>query len=76
MGGRSDLESEYLKGFTPDEESVTETVLPLKVPLRAGEFKIINCRMGEQGAIFTDIRDVGVSVTLDWKPGNVYNPEI
>jgi hypothetical protein len=65
-----------IKGNTPDEESVTETILPLKVPLRAGELKIIKCKIGGQGQIIPDNPDVGVSVTLDWKEGNTYNPEI
>jgi hypothetical protein len=32
--------------------------------------------MGDNGVIESDSPEVGVSVTLDWKPGGTYNPEI
>lgn len=59
-----------------EETSITQTILALKVPLRAGELKIIKCRLSPDGRIIPDSPEVGVSVTLDWKPGNTYYPEI
>lgn len=56
--------------------SITETVLSLNVPLRAGELKIIRGRVNADGRIVPDTPEVGVSVTLDWKPGNTYTPEL
>ena len=56
--------------------SITETVLAIKEPLRAGQLKIVRVRVGDNGVIETNAPEVGVSVTLDWKPGNVYNPTI
>ena len=56
--------------------SVTETILGIREPLRAGQFKIVRVRVGDNGAIESETPDVGVSVTLDWKPGNIYNPTI
>ena len=57
--------------YTRGEESVTETILPLKVPLRAGELKIIKCRIGDQGEIVPDNSEITTSVTLNWQPGLV-----
>lgn len=54
--------------------SITETVLRLNIPLRAGELKIIKGRLNADGQIVPDTPEVGVSVTLDWKPGATYNP--
>lgn len=56
--------------------SITETVLRLNMPLRAGELKIIKGRLNADGHIVPDTPEVGVSVTLDWKPGSTYTPEL
>ena len=60
-----------MKGNTRSEDSVTETILPLKVPLRAGELKVIKCRIGDQGEIIPENPEIGTSVTLNWQPGLV-----
>jgi hypothetical protein len=60
-----------IKGNTRGEESITETILPLKVPLRAGELKIIKCRIGDQGEIIPENPEIGTSVTLNWQSGLV-----
>ena len=57
--------------------SITENILDIKESQRAGELKILKVYMGENGVIETDEDDsmvMGVSVTLDWKPGNIFNP--
>lgn len=56
--------------------TITETILSVKEPVGAGEVRILRCGLGEDGGLKTDNPDVGVSVTLDWKEGNTYNPEI
>lgn len=56
--------------------TITETILGIKEPLRAGQLKIVRVRVGDSGAIETDAPEVGVSVTLDWKPGSIYHPEL
>ena len=56
--------------------TTTRTVLGIKEPLRAGQFKIVKVRIGEQGEIQPEAQEVGVSVTLDWKPGGTYNPDL
>lgn len=56
--------------------TITETILSIREPLRAGQLKIVKVRVGDDGAIESEAPDVGVSVTLDWKPGSTYNPKI
>lgn len=56
--------------------SITETTLGIREPLRAGQLKIVRVRVGDNGAVETDAPEVGISVTLDWKPGGVYHPEL
>ena len=56
--------------------TITQTVLGIKEPLRAGQLKIVRVRVGDNGAIEAESPEVGASVTLDWKPGNIYHPEL
>lgn len=63
--------------FLPQADgTVTKTVLGIKEPLRAGQFKIVKARIGENGRLEPEAPNVGVSVTLDWKSGGTYNPEL
>lgn len=59
-----------------DDGTTTRTVLGIKEPLRAGQFKIVKVRIGENGQVEPESPTVGVSVTLDWKPGGTYNPDL
>ncbi len=56
----------YVRQF---DGSITETVLRIKEPLRAGQLKIIKCWLGDNGAVITRSSEVSTSVTLDWKDG-------
>ena len=49
--------------------SITETILRIKEPLRAGQLKIIKCWLDEHGGVVTLNSEVSTSVTLDWKEG-------
>jgi hypothetical protein len=51
--------------------SVTETVLGVKIPIKAGQFKIIKCTVTADGAVNPQAPWVGMSVTLKWndRPG-------
>ena len=49
--------------------SITESILYVTEPLRAGQLKIIKCWLGPNGAAETQDQTVGVSVTLDWNDG-------
>lgn len=56
--------------------TTTETILGIKEPLRAGQLKIVKVRIGENGIPESESPNVGISVTLDWKPGGEYQPEL
>jgi len=63
--------------FLPQADgTTTKTVLSIKEPLRAGQFKIIKAKIGDNGQIEPEAPTVGVSVTLDWKSGGTYNPDL
>jgi hypothetical protein len=63
--------------FVPQPDgTTTRTVLGIKEPLRAGQFRIIKANIGENGEIKPEAPTVGVSVTLDWKSGGTYNPDL
>ena len=51
--------------------TITKTILRIKEPLRAGQFKIIKAWLDEHGAIVPESPEIGTSVTLDWKEGLV-----
>lgn len=56
--------------------TITETILGIKEPLRAGQLKIVRVRINDRGEIETKAPNVAVSVTLDWKPGEEYHHEL
>lgn len=68
----------YVPNTSPTraETTTTETVLSLRTPLRGGELKVITGYVGDDGAIRTFTPGVGVSITLDWKPGSEYHSEL
>lgn len=49
--------------------SVTESILSVRKPLKAGELAIVKAYMDEEGALRTDDHQVGISVMLNWKEG-------
>ena len=52
--------------------TVTETVLDISEPLKAGDLKIIKGSLDDEGAVQPYDSTVGVSVTLDWNKGGNY----
>ena len=54
----------------PQEDgSIKETILGIKEPLRAGQLKIVRCRINDEGEIYTDDPTVAVSVKIVWNEG-------
>ena len=50
---------------------ITETILSLPYPLKAGTMEIIKVEVNEDGSVTViNNAEVGVAVTLDWKDGN------
>ena len=50
--------------------TITETILSVNKPSRAGQLTIINAWISDNGSVQTGDETVGVSVTLDWHQGN------
>ena len=42
----------------------------------AGALKVFKVHLNDRGEVVTDEREVGVSVTLDWKPGGDHDVEM
>ncbi len=55
---------------------ITETKLYVREPLKAAQLKIIKVNLNPDGSVTTEAPEVGVSVTLDWKPGGDHEIEI
>ena len=62
--------------LTNMDDSVTETILDIEDPLKAGDLRIIKGELDDDGAVRPYDSTVGVSVTLDWNSGGSYNPEL
>ena len=56
--------------------TTTRSVLYMAKPLKAGDIRVIRIRVNDDGGVSTSDSNVGASVTLDWKKGGEYNPEI
>ena len=54
----------------------TKTTLYVQEPLRAGELRIIKCKINNRGEVVPNLHNVGASVELDWKPGGDHNIDI
>ena len=57
---------------TCQDGTVTESVLGVFKPLRAGQLKIIKVKVYQNGSVQSADPTVGVSVTLDWQGGQEY----
>lgn len=55
--------------------SVTETVLGITRPLRAGALRILKVKVHDTGIVTTEDPTVGVSVTLDWQDAGQHTIE-
>ena len=62
--------------LTKTDGTVTETVLDISEPLKAGDLRIIKGELDDDGSVRPYDSRVGVSVTLDWSEGGSYNPDL
>ncbi|MBQ9231624.1 MAG: hypothetical protein IJ190_10690 [Prevotella sp.] len=60
---------QYKVYVTMPDGSVTETLLDMNEPLRAGQLRVLTARLGDDGSVWVDDTTVGVSVTLNWNDG-------
>lgn len=65
-----------MKVYVQTGGKTTENVITVNDPLRAGCMRIIKVRMKGDGSVEAVTPEVGVSVTLDWKPGGSHDVEI
>ena len=65
-----------VKIYVTIDGKVTENVLHVGEPLPAGKVKIIKGVIKDDGSVSTESPEVGVSVTLDWKPGGDHDVEM
>ena len=61
---------------TLEDGTVTETVLSIRQPLRAGQLKILKGWIGDDGDVCTHDHTVGVSVTLNWNDGGHHDIDL
>ena len=67
---------EYRVYVRKADGTITESIVGIRQPLRPGQLKVIQVWIGDDGRVNSESPDVGISVTLDWKPGNTFTPEI
>jgi hypothetical protein len=59
--------------LTKPDGSITETILNIDEPLKAGDLKIIKGELDDDGAVRPYNSSVGVSVTLNWNNAGDYD---
>ena len=59
--------------LTKTDGTITETILNIDEPLKAGDLKIIKGELDDDGAVRPYNSTVGVSVTLDWNSAGNYD---
>ena len=62
--------------ITLEDGTITETILSVREPQRAGQFRIIKGYLGDKGEVKTENQMVGVNVTLDWNDGGTHDVEL
>ena len=66
---------QYRCYVTKADGKITETILSVRKPLRAGQLTIVKSKVEPDGSVIPMIDGlVGVTVNLDWNPGGTYNP--
>ncbi|MBO5233525.1 MAG: hypothetical protein J6B33_04365 [Prevotella sp.] len=66
----------FIAYVTVADGSVTENIISIEKPLLPAHLKVVKMRMKDDGSLVPQTNDVGVSVTLNWKQGGVYEPEL
>lgn len=67
---------QYVVYTTLSDGTVTETVLGIKIPIHAGQLKILKGTVTDDGAVNPKAPWVGASVTLKWNDQPDWNVEI
>jgi len=67
---------EYHLYITNAKGTITRSILRSYQPLFAEQVQVVHVKLDPTGSAESKNPTVGVSVTLDWKPGGTYNPEL
>ena len=67
---------QFIVYVTLKNGKTTQTVLSIRKSVGAGQLMIVKGYVTEDGAVHAQDQTVGVSVTLDWNEGGIYNPEL
>ena len=67
---------EFRVYVTQPDGSVTESILGINEPLRAGQMKVLKCWLKEDGSIDTNFPEVSISVHMNWQQGGSYHHDI
>ena len=67
---------EYHLYITNAKGTITRSILRSYQPLYAEQVQVVHVKLDPTGSAESKNPTVGVSVTLDWKPGGTYNPEL
>ena len=67
---------EYHLYITTAQGTITRSILRSYQPLYAEQVQVVHVKLDPSGSAESKNPTVGVSVTLDWKSGGTYNPEL
>ena len=67
---------QFVVYVTNADGSVTKSVLTVNEPLGSGDLKVVKAHLQPDGSLQPESALVGVSITLEWKQGGTYEPEM
>lgn len=66
----------FMAYVTLSDGTTTENIISIQNPLMPEQLKVVKAKMKTDGSLEPLTSDVGVSVTLDWKEGGTFEPEL
>lgn len=66
----------FMAYVTLPNGTVTENIISIQSPLLPEHLRVVKMKMKPDGSLTPITSNVGVSVTLDWKQGGIYEPEL
>lgn len=66
----------FMAYVTLADGTITESIISIQSPLLPEHLRVVKMKLKTDGGLEAVTGDVGVSVTLDWKEGGTYEPEL
>lgn len=66
----------FMAYITLPDGTVTENIISIQSPLLPEHLRVVKMKLKNDGGLEAVTGDVGVSVTLDWKQGGTFEPEL